>query len=411
MNRAGLLCCLLMITMLSSACGSASPSSSVVARTAEFDLVENDVQAREDESNDYSPASVGQVLYTRGQARTGEESRAKLDILPEESIVRLGPNTSFTLSELADQADDFFTRLEMDSGQLWIVLNGGELEVETSVGTASVRGSLMGVSYDPDLHVMTATCMEGECSLANLLGTTAFTAGQAADIPGLDLAPSVARPMTQQEYELWLTILRELRVSPRLGDRFWLDMDVDGIQDPDEKGVKDALVSLFNHQGFLVGETRTDEEGYYSFPFLKTGIYYLVFETLADYAFTWKDAGHDDKMDSDADPATGQTVTFLYVRGEQTLNWDAGVVPMELAPTPTATNTPEVTPTAIAKIIPPCTCYTSGVTFQIVFYDGSPGWSDCGEATACHSIIGDQTVASGTVITAGSYCSMKVICP
>ena len=61
---------------------------------------------------------------------------------------------------------------------------------------------------------------------------------------------------------------------------------------------------------------------------------------------------------------------------------------------------------------PSCVWNTPGVEFELVSYDNSSGWSDCGEASAAHSILGDQSVPSGSTITSpGNACSMKVICP
>lgn len=180
------------------------PSASTEPRTAVFDALEDDVQARPANTSTYAPAALGDMLPTGGQARTGETGRAALLLSPEMSIVRLGPATGFTLTGLSPRAEDFFANLWLQAGQLWIILAGGSLDVETPVGTASVRGSYLGVSFDPYMFQMTATCLEGVCSLANSLGTTGFGSGQAADILGQGQAPGPARPMTEDEYLQWL---------------------------------------------------------------------------------------------------------------------------------------------------------------------------------------------------------------
>lgn len=52
------------------------------------------------------------------------------------------------------------------------------------------------------------------------------------------------------------------------------------------------------------------------------------------------------------------------------------------------------------------------VKFIIVRCDNNPGWSDCGQATTCHSIIGDAEMRDGaTIIDPSSHCSMQVFCP
>ncbi|TRO56048.1 hypothetical protein E2P64_06330 [Candidatus Bathyarchaeota archaeon] len=286
------------------------------------------------------------------------------------------------------------------------------MEVETQVGIASVRGSFLGVYYDSVRLIMTATCLEGNCSLANDLGTTTFMDGQAADIFGPEQGPSEARAMTEKEYEDWYKVLQVVHIGPRIGDWVWLDINMNGIQDLEEQdGIKDVLVQLFDDQDRLIGKTHTDENGYFSFPFPASGSYYLSFVLPAEYVFSPIDEGEDDKLDSDADPITGKTIVFTYTDGHEVIEWDAGAVPRELAPTPSPTVEPSPTPTSTPTLPPPpCGCETPGVQFEVVYYDGSPGWSDCGQSSACHSIIGDNKVASGSIIGGGS-CQMLVICP
>lgn len=173
-------------------------------RSATISEIDNDVQTRQSASLDYAPASTGQILPVGGQARSGEASRGRIDLLPEATIVRLGPNSEFTLTDLDADLDAPFTRLELLFGQVWVILNGGELEVETDVGTASVRGSLLGVLFDPLQQIMTATCLEGTCKLENEAGRTDLGNMQAADIMAPGKAPSPARDLTPDEFMQWL---------------------------------------------------------------------------------------------------------------------------------------------------------------------------------------------------------------
>jgi len=207
MRRKAILSILLPGILLASCAAPApatTPAPAAVARTASFVTVENDVRVREMETADFAPAQVGLVLQVGGQARTGEPGRARLDLAPDGTIVRVGPTSEFTLTEISDDVQLPFTRLKLAAGQLWIILNGGELNVETDVGIASVRGSFMDVFYDPVMQSMTATCLEGTCCLANDLGKTNLTDGHASDIPGPGMPPSPARDMTGSEYRGWL---------------------------------------------------------------------------------------------------------------------------------------------------------------------------------------------------------------
>jgi hypothetical protein len=131
------------------------------------------------------------------------DGRARLDLLPEGTILRLGPETRFTLSILGEDPNDPFASLLLEAGRLWVILTGGSLNVETGLGIASVRGSFLGVSFDPGMQQMVATCLEGICSLWNEAGTVNLRTGQAAEITGTGQPPSPVRPYTDDEVTEW----------------------------------------------------------------------------------------------------------------------------------------------------------------------------------------------------------------
>lgn len=214
-----LLMSVLLPALLLAACQPA-PASTPTAepRTAVFAEIENDVQARLTTDDPYTVATIGQAIPVGGQARSGEDSRARLDLLPDATIVRLGPSTQFTLTELRMDAGNPATRLRLLGGQLWIVLNGGALEVETDLGTAAVRGSMMGVLYDAVAGFMKVTCLEGHCSLSNQAGATELTAGQASEIRAAGEPPSPPRPMNDEEYIEWKKNVPETYSSKSPGE-------------------------------------------------------------------------------------------------------------------------------------------------------------------------------------------------
>ncbi len=200
---------LLLLAILVSACGGGTGtpaeggSGQPAVRTALFVEVAGDVQARASEEDAYQAVSVGQSLSPGSQAVTGVDSKARLDLMPEMTILRMGPNTSFAIRELSVRENDPLTRLQLAAGKLWILLMGGTAEVETPSGSAEVRGSMMSVDYDDQVGSVTATCLEGQCALRNEAGTTEFTDGQAASIEAPGQAPSEARDMTKDEFEEW----------------------------------------------------------------------------------------------------------------------------------------------------------------------------------------------------------------
>jgi hypothetical protein len=138
---------------------------------------------RQPQESAFQPAQPGDVLDENGQVQTGENSRARLDV-SDQSLVRLGPLTIFTLLGLEETESGFLTRLRLDLGELWVILQGGSLEVETPSGTSVVRGSYMGVSIDAAGRTL-VTCLEGTCSVSTPYESITLTAGQSALLPSV----------------------------------------------------------------------------------------------------------------------------------------------------------------------------------------------------------------------------------
>jgi subtilase family serine protease len=108
-----------------------------------------------------------------------------------------------------------------------------------------------------------------------------------------------------------------------IGDYAWDDLDADGLWDSGEPGLANATVRLHTAAGALVGAKTTDSTGGYRFADLDPALqYYLEFAPPAGYRFSPPNQGADDGRDSDPDPATGRTATFLP-DGETDLKWDA----------------------------------------------------------------------------------------
>jgi hypothetical protein len=138
-------------------------------------------------------------LYAGQGLSTLAESGAQVN-LKDGTIIRLGALTDVVLLETSG-AD---TRISLLNGKVWIILAGGSLEVETIFGNAVVSGSYMGVSFDVENQVMTATCLEGTCSLENENGSTALSAGQASSLKGAGQFPSAAQAMDDGQVSEWV---------------------------------------------------------------------------------------------------------------------------------------------------------------------------------------------------------------
>lgn len=134
------------------------------SRTATIREIVNQVLSRITETQSESAATVGQVIRVGGTVQTLTDGKARVD-LSEGTIVRLAPQTVFTVTQLNQDTGNPFTRLRLVVGKIWVILNGGSMDVETPVGAASVRGSLMSVTYNPSLGIAIITCLEGTCAV------------------------------------------------------------------------------------------------------------------------------------------------------------------------------------------------------------------------------------------------------
>ncbi len=117
-------------------------------------------------------------------------------------------------------------------------------------------------------------------------------------------------------------------VDPELGsisNLVFLDEDGDGVQDAGEPGVANVVVTVRDAAGTIVGTDVTDASGAYSVGNLPAGDYTVEFDLPGALSFTTQDAGGDDALDSDVNPATGVTGTITLAAGEDNDTVDAGV--------------------------------------------------------------------------------------
>lgn len=112
----------------------------------------------------------------------------------------------------------------------------------------------------------------------------------------------------------------------QIGDRVWFDANNNGVQDAGEQGVPGVSVTLLNAAGAVIATTVTDKDGLYKFVNLANGTYSVQFSNLpAGFNFSGKDLGGNDNADSDADPVTGRTGTYVISGGNANLTVDAGI--------------------------------------------------------------------------------------
>jgi hypothetical protein len=129
----------------------ASSTKTSTDRKAFLSEFEKKVTLRLSPNREAVPAAIEMIILPAGGVPTGHNGRARLDLQPEGTIVRLGPNSNFTISLITEEITQPKTTFELLVGKIYILLKGGSLNVQTHSGLACVRGSLLGLEYKPEL--------------------------------------------------------------------------------------------------------------------------------------------------------------------------------------------------------------------------------------------------------------------
>ena len=110
-----------------------------------------------------------------------------------------------------------------------------------------------------------------------------------------------------------------------VGDRVWLDINGDGVQDAGEPGVSNVLVTLYNSVGAPVRFTYTDVNGNYLFTDVTPGTYTVGVSLSPAFVFSPNNGAISGAANSDIIPATGRTASFTVNAGDQITYVDAGL--------------------------------------------------------------------------------------
>ncbi len=191
----------IVLSLTLAACGPAETAEQPPI-TAALSELEGLVEAKAPGAAEFTQVVAGLVLEIQSQIQTGADGKVRLDI-SDGTILRLGPQTLFTLEGEEQTASGPLTKVKVAAGQIFIILSGGALEVDTPSGVASVRGSYMEVRIDPDTGLIYITCLEGDCTAQTNGGEVAFFAGQTATITREDLPPELGE-MTPEDILRWL---------------------------------------------------------------------------------------------------------------------------------------------------------------------------------------------------------------
>lgn len=110
-----------------------------------------------------------------------------------------------------------------------------------------------------------------------------------------------------------------------IGDFVWNDQNTNGIQDTDESGLANVLVTLKNSLGETITTIETDELGIYSFTNLAPGTYTIELLQDESFALTIANQG-DEELDSDAAEENGIITSdpIILTSGAQLTDIDFG---------------------------------------------------------------------------------------
>jgi hypothetical protein len=105
-----------------------------------------------------------------------------------------------------------------------------------------------------------------------------------------------------------------------------MTLNGNGILEEGEPGASGVTVELYQCDGTKVGETVTGSNGEYGFFNIPAGSYCEKVIAPSGYAFTLKDQGTDDNIDSDVDQVTGATDCIYLAEDVQYCAFKAGLV-------------------------------------------------------------------------------------
>ncbi len=129
-----------------------------------------------------------------------------------------------------------------------------------------------------------------------------------------------------------------------LGDFVWVDANKNGVQDDGPTGVNNVYARLFTPgpdgvpgtpddvplASTVTGNSPTNTPGWYQFPGLAPGSYFVCVTPPPTFIFTTADQGTD-TQDSDANPASGCSPVVTLVANQHDPDVDFGLVATQLA--------------------------------------------------------------------------------
>ena len=204
--------------------------------------------------------------------------------------------------------------------------NGQTLAEQNSATQLNGSGAYTFADLIPGSYAVLFTAPTGFLFTKPTLGTDSTNSDA---IPATELESSAGtRIYTLNAGDSNPTVDAGLVRCASLGNRVWLDANLNGQQDGNETGaVPVVTLKLFNADTqALVTRFTTDATGNYDFPCVLPGRYYISSAAPDDHEWTVQTVGGNDLIDSDIDRATGRTPVITLDAGERNGNVDLGLI-------------------------------------------------------------------------------------
>ena len=147
-----------------------------------------------------------ELVTLSGAVRAGRSLLVQLD---GGSQIVFSAGSVFTISEFGADPANAKTRVQLDMGEVYVALKGGSLDVITPSGSASVTGSLLGITLVPGSTELVATCMDGVVKLQREGVEVTVPPGQRAAVSNENPAPAVGGAMAPAELAGWAVNVTE----------------------------------------------------------------------------------------------------------------------------------------------------------------------------------------------------------
>ena len=214
--------------------------------------------------------------------------------------------------------------------------------------TVTCAAAFPAADAGPDQTVDEASIVTLDGSLSSTAGFAAYTwtqvSGPAVTLSDAHAAkPTFTAPLVTGDQDLVFSITVSAKCGGSASDEVrvtdhdigytvavsgiaWDDLNKNGVREQGEPGLNGVTVKLYDAScDCSVAQTTTAGGGLYQMSVPAPGSYYARFTPALGYLFSAKDAGGNDSVDSDADPALGKTDPADLTPDGVNKTWDAGM--------------------------------------------------------------------------------------